>query len=69
MSAGKTDRLLNLWAALLMRHGDNAPFQSSNGEFDYSPVQEYDAKGNRVLKNFMSGNWVWKQAVSDFVLS
>lgn len=40
-----------------------------NGEFDYSPVREYDAKGNRVLKNFMSGNWVWKQAVSDFVLS
>lgn len=37
-------------------------------EFDYSPIQEYNEKENRVLKNFMSGNWAWKQAVSYYVL-
>jgi len=33
------------------------------GEFDYSPLREYDADGNRRYQNFMSGNWAWKQAV------
>ena len=32
--------------------------------FDYAPVQKYDAKGDHVYENFMSGNWAWKQAVS-----
>ena len=35
-----------------------------DGEFNYTPVQEYDVKGNHRLENFMSGNWAWKQAVS-----
>jgi Plavaka transposase len=32
-------------------------------EFDYSPVQEYDADGNHRFHNFMTGNWAWHQAV------
>jgi hypothetical protein len=35
-----------------------------NNEFDYSPIREVDAEGNRRYQNFMSGNWAWKQAVS-----
>jgi hypothetical protein len=38
----------------------NADF---NGEIDISPFQEYDADNNHRYQNFMSGNWVWKQAV------
>jgi Plavaka transposase len=32
-----------------------------NGEFDYSPSQKHDMKGNHCFQNFMSGNWAWKQ--------
>jgi len=35
-----------------------------DGEFDYSPLQEYDTAGNHRFQNFMSGDWAWKQAVS-----
>jgi len=31
--------------------------------FDYAPLREYDENGNRRYKNFMSGDWAWKQAV------
>jgi len=34
-----------------------------NGEFDCSPFQEYDINDNHRFCNFMSGDWVWKQAV------
>lgn len=34
-----------------------------DGEFDYAPFQEYDDKGSHRFQDFMSGNWVWKQAV------
>ena len=34
-----------------------------DGEFDYSPVQEYDTAGNHRFQDFMSGDWAWKQAV------
>lgn len=33
--------------------------------FDYAPFRRYDTNGDRVYKDFMSGNWAWKQAVSD----
>ena len=36
-------------------------------EFDYAPLQEY-VDGNHRFENFMSGNWVWKQAVSQNLL-
>lgn len=32
-------------------------------EFDYSPLQEYDADGNHRFQDFMSGDWAWQQAV------
>ena len=32
-------------------------------EFDYSPLQEYDADGNHRFQNFMSVDWAWQQAV------
>ena len=35
-----------------------------DGEFDYVPLQEHDMHGNHQFENFMSGNWAWKQAVS-----
>ena len=31
--------------------------------FDYAPLREYDENGNCRYKNFMSGDWAWKQAV------
>jgi hypothetical protein len=34
-----------------------------DGEFDYSPVQEYDMEDNHRFQDFMSGDWAWKQAV------
>lgn len=33
------------------------------GEFDYSPLQEYDNDGNHRFQNFMSGDWAWQEAV------
>lgn len=36
-----------------------------DGEFDYSPYQEYYGSEHR-FQNFMSGNWVWRQAVRFF---
>lgn len=33
--------------------------------FDTAPFRRYDNNGNRVYEHFMSGNWAWKQAVSD----
>jgi hypothetical protein len=35
--------------------------------FDYSPHQQYDAKGSHCYANFMSGDWAWKQAVSRYL--
>ena len=35
-----------------------------DNKFDYAPLQEHDVDGNHRFKNFMSGNWAWKQAVS-----
>ena len=35
-----------------------------DGHFDYTPYEEYDEKGSRIYSNFMSGNWVFREAVS-----
>ena len=35
-------------------------------EFDYTPLCEQDANGTRRWRNFMSGDWVWNQAVRPF---
>jgi len=34
-----------------------------DSEFDCSPFHEYDTDNNHHFHNFMSGDWVWKQAV------
>ncbi len=34
-------------------------------EMDFSPKQVTDRQGKRCYMDFMSGNWAWKQAVSD----
>lgn len=34
------------------------------GKIDYCPYREYNRAGNRRYKDFMSGNWAWKHAVS-----
>lgn len=39
-----------------------------NGKIDYAPLREFSAEGNRRLRNFMGGDWAWKQAVSLFKL-
>ena len=39
-----------------------------DNEFDYTPLQEHDMDGNHRFENFMSGNWAWKQAVSQNLL-
>ena len=33
------------------------------GHVDYVPTQEFDATDDRQYHNFMSGDWVWEQAV------
>jgi len=35
------------------------------GSFDYTPYQKYNDNGKRRYEHFMSGNWAWKQAVSE----
>ena len=37
-----------------------------DGEIDYSPLQTFGPTGKREWSNVMTGNWVWKQAVSDY---
>lgn len=40
-----------------------------NGQFEYSPYQEYDSEGDRVYSNLMSGYWATREAVpSNFFL-
>jgi hypothetical protein len=41
---------------------ENPDFSKS---FDYTPYQQYDNKGKRRYEHFMSGDWAWKQAVSN----
>ena len=38
------------------------------GEIDYAPVQEYSSNGVHRFRDFMSGNWAWKQAVSIYLV-
>jgi len=33
-------------------------------DFDYTPMQVFNANGIRRYENFMSGDWAWKHAVS-----
>jgi hypothetical protein len=34
-----------------------------DGEIDYAPIRQFEANGERRFKDFMSGDWAWKQAV------
>lgn len=34
------------------------------GKVDYAPYKQFNKAGKRVWSHFMSGDWVWKQAVS-----
>jgi len=34
-----------------------------DGQFEYTPYEEYDEKGSCVYSNFMSGNWAFHEAV------
>jgi hypothetical protein len=38
-----------------------------NGQFEYSPYQEYDSEGDRVYSNLMSGYWATREAVLEFL--
>ena len=38
-------------------------------KIDYVPYKHYDAKGNRIYSNLMSGHWAYKQAVRDSIMS
>jgi hypothetical protein len=37
-------------------------------EFDCAPFHKYDGDGNHRFQDFMSGDWAWKQAVSDTLI-
>jgi Plavaka transposase len=41
---------------------ENSEFQDF---IDYAPLRQYDTDGDRQYENVMSGNWAWKQAVSN----
>ena len=47
--------------ALIQQMLDNPEL---DGHFDYVPHVDLDEQGTRVWKDFMSGNWAYKQAVS-----
>ena len=36
---------------------------SFTNNFDYMPYREFEVNGTRRYQHFMSGDWVWKQAV------
>jgi len=36
--------------------------QDFHGEFDYSPFREFDVMKRRRWRDFMSGEWAWKEA-------
>lgn len=38
-----------------------------DGEIEYTPYRDYDDNNQRCFKNFFSGDWAWKQAVSLYV--
>lgn len=37
-----------------------------DGQFEYTPYEEYDQKGSRVYSDLMSGNWAFCEAVCVF---
>ena len=56
------DFLVWFWDPLTLIHNliSNLDF---DGGFDYLPFQEHDTENNHRYKNFMFGNWSWKQVV------
>ena len=38
-----------------------------DGQFEYTPYEEYDENGSRIYSNFMSGSWAFREAVSIFM--
>ena len=39
-----------------------------DGQFEYTPYEEYDKNGSRVYTNLMSGAWASREAVCVFTL-
>lgn len=37
-----------------------------DGEFDYAAYREYGSDDQRKYKDFMSGDWAWRQSVCSF---
>jgi hypothetical protein len=54
---------LNVWDVLSIFEEQLAS-KEFDGQFDYTPYEEYDKKGSRVYSDFMSGSWVLREAVS-----
>jgi hypothetical protein len=48
----------------LLVHNMIANPDFKDDEIDYAPLQEYSGEGVHRFQNFMSGDWCWKQAVS-----
>jgi len=48
----------------LLMHGQLANLDF-NGKIDYSPPQTFGPTGKQEWSNVMTGNWAWRQAVSD----
>ncbi|KAF9471433.1 hypothetical protein BDN70DRAFT_820001, partial [Pholiota conissans] len=38
--------------------------QQLDTQFEYTPYQEFDGRGDRLYSNPMSGHWPWREAVS-----
>jgi len=38
-------------------------------EFDFIPFRKFDANGNQIWQDFMSGSWAWTQAVCHAISS
>ncbi|KAF8167103.1 hypothetical protein B0H34DRAFT_791874 [Crassisporium funariophilum] len=52
---------LNVRDILIVLEGQLATVDFHN-HFDYKPYREYDANGNRVWSNLMSGSWAYEEA-------
>jgi len=59
---------LNMHGALLLLE-QQITTSEFDGQAEYVPYQEFDANGDRIYSNLMSGDWAFHEAVCFHVLS
>ena len=54
---------LNVWDVLAI-FKEQLASKEFDGQFEYTPYEEYDENGSHIYSNFMSGSWVFREVVS-----